>query len=116
MSNVVRSGIHLPLEREADRLLMESLRGVTSQEAKKDILTPWKEQDRRSREVYNSNGFADAHVRRGMYHRVANTARPQLNSREGISRPLRIPRHSEREDNFPSAVPDQGNYYDGHYE
>lgn len=90
MSNHVRSGVHLPLERAADELIMDSLKGVTSQEAKKDILTPWKEQDRRSREVYNMNGIAEPHIRRGMYHRVANPARPQLNSRDGVARATRV--------------------------
>lgn len=90
MSDVVRNGVHLPLERAADELIMNSLRGVTSQSAKSDILTPWKMQDRLSREVFNVNGTAEPHTRRGMYHRVANPTRMHLNSRECISPPQKL--------------------------
>lgn len=89
MSDVVRSGVHLPLERAADEWIKASLAGVTSQEAKSDILTPWKMQDRLSREVFNVNGVAEPHTRRGMFHRVANPAKAHLNSRECVSPPPR---------------------------
>lgn len=84
--STVHSGIHLPLETAANELIFGSLKGVTSQSAKSDILTPWKEQDRRNREVLPRDGFPDAQIRRGMYHRKANTAKPYLNSRDGIVR------------------------------
>lgn len=89
MSNIVRSGVHPALERAADEWIMNSLKGVTSQSAKSDILTPWKMQDRLSREVYNVNGTAEPHTRKGMYHRVSNPTRSHLNSRECVSPPAK---------------------------
>jgi hypothetical protein len=85
MSNP-KYGVHRPLEDEADRLLKESMRGVTSQRAKSDILTPWKERDRLSREVYSSDGVVDAATRRGIYGRAYNPTSPHLNSRDGHTR------------------------------
>lgn len=79
----MRYGRHAGLEDEADRLIHESLAGVTSMAAKSDILTPWKEQQRRRREVYVSSGVPDPSVRQGMFHRRINPARPHLNSRDG---------------------------------
>lgn len=84
MANV-RCGVHAPLEQAANELLYGSLKGVTSQREKQDILTPWKENDRRSKEVLTSSGFPDAQIRRGMYHRAVNRDKPYLNSREGIA-------------------------------
>ena len=82
----VRCGIHAPLEQAANELIFGSLRGVTSQEAKSDILTPWKENDRRSKEILTSSGNPpDAQIRRGMYHRAINRDKPYLNAREGIA-------------------------------
>ena len=83
----VRSGIHPELEDEANRIIRESLKGVTKRSAKSDILTPWKEQDRRSREVYNVTGVADPSTRRGMFNRSWNPTRPELNSRDGVAAP-----------------------------
>jgi hypothetical protein len=85
----IRCGVHGPLEAAADEILWNSLRGVTSQSAKSDILTPWKEQDRRNREVLSSGGTVDPAIRRGMYHRVANHAYPHLNSRDGVAPPIK---------------------------
>lgn len=85
MSNP-RRGVHPQLEAQADRLIRESLKGVTKHSEKSDILTPWKEQDRRNREVYVESGTPDPTARRGMFHRAWNSARPDLNSREGMSR------------------------------
>lgn len=78
--NYVRSGVHPQLEAEADRLIKESLEGVTSQSAKSDILTPWKEQNRKSKEVYTAAGSPDSSTRSGMFHRVINRTKPHLNS------------------------------------
>lgn len=78
-------GRHVLLEEEADRLLKASLAGVTSHKAKSDILTPWKEGERRRREVYTAAGFPDVASRSGMFHRVANRGRPDLNSRDGLA-------------------------------
>lgn len=82
----LRRGTHLPLEDEANRLIRESLKGVTKHSAKSDILTPWKEQERRRREVYVAAGSPDPATRKGMFHRALNTTKPELNSRDGISR------------------------------
>lgn len=81
----LRSGVHAALEAEANRLIKESLAGVTSHSAKSDILTPWKEGERYRREVYVESGVPDSSTRRGMFHRVLNPARPELNSRDGVA-------------------------------
>lgn len=81
-----RYGVHAELEAEANRLLKESMAGITSQTAKRDILTPWKEKDRREREVYTDSGSPDSSMRKGMYHRAYNPTSPHLNSRDGIVR------------------------------
>lgn len=79
----LRFGVNRPLEDEADRLIRESLTGVTSRSAKSDILTEWKYEDRLAREVFTSTGFADPAVRRGMFRRAWNRRYPHLNSRDG---------------------------------
>jgi hypothetical protein len=79
----LRYGVHKELEAEADALLRQSLQGVTSHSAKSDILTPWKEVDRRRREVYVATGIPDPSVRQGMFNRSLNPTRPHLNSRDG---------------------------------
>jgi hypothetical protein len=91
----VNCGIHLALEAAANELIFGSLRGVTSQAEKSDILTPWKEYARKSREVMSSTGTVDPAIRRGIYHRAANTAAPHLNSRDGYYPANRIPRMTE---------------------
>ena len=80
----MRFGVHPTLEAEADRLIRQSLVGVNSHQAKSDILTPWKLQDRRRREVLVSTGTPDPAVRIGMFHRRLNTQHPHLNSRGGV--------------------------------
>lgn len=85
----MRYGIHKALEAEADLLLARSLSGITSHAAKSDILTPWKEQERRRREVYVTGGSPDPAIRRGMFKRSANPSSPHLNSRDGIAPPIR---------------------------
>lgn len=79
----LHSGVHPTLDDAATELIRESLEGVTSMAAKADVLTPWKETDRRRREVYNVEGVPDGALRRGMYHRAWNPTRPHLNSVEG---------------------------------
>lgn len=79
----LHSGVHQPLDDAATELIRQSLTGVTSMSAKADILTPWKEIDRRRREVYTESGTPDGSLRRGMYHRAWNSTKPHLNSREG---------------------------------
>jgi hypothetical protein len=90
MSNP-RYGVHQALEAEANRIIKESMIGITSQSAKSDILTPWKEKDRRDREVYTESGVPDAAVRKGIYHRAYNPASPHLNSRDGVAVGSRTP-------------------------
>lgn len=85
----LRRGVHRPLEDEADRIIRESLKGVTKHSDKADILTPWKEAERYRREVYVSSGSPDPAARQGMFHRCTNAARPDLNSRDGIAGALR---------------------------
>lgn len=105
----VHSGVHGPLEKAADALIFGSLKGVTSQQEKADILTPWKQQDRLSKEVYVGSGVADPQTRRGMFHRSANLAHPHLNSRDGATPAL-------RDASAPLSyltTPDNSHYYDG---
>lgn len=97
----MRFGVHKPLEEIADALLADSLRGVTSQEAKSDILTPWKERDRRRREVYTGVGYPDPSIRSGMYHRRSNPGSPHLNSRDGVAQVLA--RRTVAESPFPRS-------------
>lgn len=80
----MRQGISPVLEAEANRMLRESMRGVTAHSAKSDILTPWKQQERYRREVYTPTGVADASSRRGIFGRAVNSSRPELNSRDGV--------------------------------
>lgn len=82
MGRIIR-GIDPVLEEEATRLIVESLKGVTSHEAKSDILTEWKEEDRKRREIYVRSGRPDPAWNRGMYHRVLNRQSPHLNSNDG---------------------------------
>jgi hypothetical protein len=79
----IHSGVHQQLEDAATELIRKSLEGVTSMSAKSDILTPWKDQDRKRREVYTGDGVPDGALRRGMYHRAWNSMSPHLNSIEG---------------------------------
>lgn len=81
---IIRHGVHKPLEEAANEILRASLAGITKYSEKSDILTPWKEQDRRNREVYTEAGAPDAAMRKGMFHRVHNPERPDLNSRDGV--------------------------------
>jgi hypothetical protein len=87
----LRNGVCRILEDEANRLIAESLKGVTSRSAKSDILTAWKEEDRAKREILTSTGFADPAVRSGMFRRAWNSRHPHLNSRDGYYPSRRIP-------------------------
>lgn len=80
----LRNGTCRELEAQADELIRQSLAGVTSREAKSDILTAWKQEDRWNHEVYTSSGFADPAVRKGQFSRAWNSRYPHLNSREGF--------------------------------
>jgi hypothetical protein len=83
----LRSGVHAELEAAANEMLRISLKEVTRHADKSDILTPWKEQSRRSREVYVVDGTPDGSVRRGIFTRGWNSEAPHLNSVEGFPLP-----------------------------
>jgi hypothetical protein len=97
----MRFGIDPDLEDQADALLHDSLEGVFAHSAKNDILTPWKMKDRLRREVYLSGedeynkevlGQPDRSIRSGMFHRVRNLSRADLNSRDCIAPVHRVSR------------------------
>lgn len=79
-------GIHKVLEEAADEMIKQSLQGVTKYSEKSDILTPWKQKHRDNKEILTPTGFPEAHNRKGMYHRRANSNRPDLNSVDGIAK------------------------------
>jgi hypothetical protein len=81
----MRFGVARALEDEADAILSRSMAGITRQADKADILTPWKEAQRKRREIYVASGVPDPAIRKGMYHRRANPAQPHLNSRDGVA-------------------------------
>lgn len=95
---VIRSGVYLALEAEADQLLHDMLAGVKSHSEKRDVLTPWKDRDRRSREVYVPSGTPDPSNRLGMYHRAFNAKQQHLNSRDGESIGYRLNDHRSQGD------------------
>lgn len=82
----LRYGVAKALEEEANAILADSLRSAKAPE-KMDVLTPWKEQQRRRREIFVASGVPDPAVRLGMFHRRTNPTRPHLNSRDGVSSP-----------------------------
>ena len=85
----MRYGVNRQLEAQADEMLRRSLGNITAHAEKKDILTPWKQQDRVSREVYVASGTPDPAVRKGIFGRAYNPVQRHLNSREGIAPPMR---------------------------
>ncbi len=93
----MRYGVYRTLEDQANALIKASLEGVTSHKEKSDILTPWKDADRHRREVYVSQGTPDEAIRKGMFHRTLNRARPDLNSRDGLARVKRTIRAANYE-------------------
>lgn len=90
----VRYGTNLVLEEEANEIIFGHLRGISSREEKSDVLTPWKEKNRLSKEVYNVTGFPQPSIRNGMFHRTLNRAKPWLNSRDGIAQTASRQDHS----------------------
>lgn len=91
---ILRHGVHKEMEEAANELLRVSMAGVTKHSDKSDILTPWKEQSRRKREVYVDSGVPDPAVRRGSFHRAWNSASAHLNSVEGFAPPKLSERQS----------------------
>lgn len=111
----LHSGVHQPLDDAATELIRQSLEGVTSMSEKSDVLTPWKEMDRKRREVYTEDGVPDGAVRRGMYHRAWNSNSPHLNSVEGRVPPLLAVLRTGRSDprfHRSDAVVEVGEVYD----
>jgi hypothetical protein len=90
----VRYGTHLALEEAANEIIFGHLREISSREEKSDVLTPWKEKNRLSKEVYNVTGFPQPSIRNGMFHRTLNRSRPWLNSRDGIAQTASRQDHS----------------------
>lgn len=94
----VRYGRHEQLEAEADRLISESLAGVTSREQKSDIMTAWKEKHRHTHEILSRTGTPiDPAVRRGMFIRAYNPVHTHLNSYDGPTRPIKMDAHWDPE-------------------
>lgn len=99
----MKHGVDEELEAAADELLRASLEGVKSHKAKSDILTPNKARVRAQRTVHATGTFdpardsantellgqPDRHMRQGMFWRVTNLGRPDLNSRDCIAPPHR---------------------------
>jgi len=87
----IRYGVHEEMEAIANELIFGSLKDVTSREEKSDILTPWKEKNRKSREILSRTGHPiDGALRRGMYHRKYNPRQTHLNSYDGHTRPIKM--------------------------
>lgn len=84
---ILRFGRHAPLEDVADEILRQHFSTITKHSEKSDILTPWKEQARRSREVHVPSGTPDASLRRGNFYRDINPNLPHLNSMETARAP-----------------------------
>ena len=84
---ILRSGVHREMEDAADEMLRVQLSGITRHSEKSDVLTPWKEQARRSREVYSSEGVPDGSLRRGIFTRELNPTHSHLNSVQAMKPP-----------------------------
>jgi len=82
---IVKAKDYEALEAKADALIHRSLEGVTKYSEKADILTPWKEWDRKRHEVLTPSGQVSPTNRQGTYGRAANYEHPHLNSREGLA-------------------------------
>lgn len=100
----IRSGVHAQLEAEADALLYESIKGVTSREEKSDIMTPWKVKNRLMREVFVASGAPDARIRQGIYNRAYNRQQTHLNSYDGPTRPMKMDASWDPEELSPLAM------------
>jgi len=112
----LRYGVHRVVEEEADALIYGAVRKI-KKHSENDILTPWKEKDRRSHEIYVPSGVPDAANRQGIYHRSINSSRPDLNSREGVARGLhsRTPKVPEQRYTGPSQL-NYGPHPHDHYQ
>lgn len=106
----MRYGVHPALEREADRLIRESLKDV-KRPSDNDVMTDWKKAHRRRREIMVPSGTPDPAIRQGMANRAVNRARPDLNARDGIARSSS--RSTGGADSLSDFAHGGGNYYDG---
>jgi len=106
----MRYGVHRPLEDAADEIIYAEVRKI-KRHSENDILTPWKEKDRRRHEIYVPGGVPDSANRLGIYHRATNPGRPEMNSREGVSRGLqsRMPKSQSPSTNTDMAWPPGAN-------
>lgn len=100
----LRHGVHKEMEAAADEMLRLSMSGITKHSDKSDVLTPWKEHARRSREVYVKDGTPDATLRRGNFNRAWNSAAPHLNSVEGFQPPKAGQGDPDRQDSGPAPI------------
>lgn len=94
---ILRHGVHKALEEAANEMLRVSMSGITKHSEKSDVLTPWKENSRRSREVYVPSGTPDSALRRGSFHRAWNPGSSHLNSVEGFAPPPKVPRNTDQD-------------------
>jgi hypothetical protein len=100
----VRYGRHEQVEEAADALIAASLVGVTSREAKADIMTPWKEKHRKTHEILTRTGApVDPAVRRGIFGRAYNPVQTHLNSYDGPTRPIKMDSQWDPESAHPVA-------------
>ena len=79
---VLKNGVDYRLEDDADRLLAEGRRGVTSMSAKTDYLSREQLALRRSKEVLNCRGVPDVSLFSGMYRRAHNPLAGQRPTRQ----------------------------------
>lgn len=79
----VKAGVDEDLEAQADALIYAETRAAVHSE-KRDILTPWKEQNRKGHEVLMPQ-VVDASTRQGTFTRAYNPVQRHLNSVEGVA-------------------------------
>jgi len=86
-------------------MILDSLEGVTSRDAKSDILTPWKEKHRKLHEILTRSGApVDPSVMRGQFTKAYNPDKPHLNSREGPTRAPKMSSSWDPDDASPTGM------------
>jgi hypothetical protein len=101
----VRYGTCAQLEEMATQMILDSLEGVTSRDAKSDILTPWKEKHRALHEIKTRSGApVDPQVLRGQFTKAYNPEKPHLNSREGAAAAPRASATWDPDDAAPTGM------------
>lgn len=108
MADRVRFGVHRELEEEATALILASLEGVTSRDAKSDILTPWKDKHRHTHEILVTSGAPDPAVRRGQFSKAYNRKQTHLNSYECATRPIKMSTSWDPDDASPDVTLSSG--------